>query len=144
MLSPTFCRTIDVPAETSASSFLLSVLLLIQDSRILRYRYTSHKQCVVCGSEMRELSIFKTISSHGTPLMVFGVGTRNLLNSKKFQISYEKVSQNKKKHWIFVYLLSMLYLYYILCLSLSNFISIFFVSIIAETIIKAEKTITIT
>ena len=68
------------------------------------YRYGGHDQCIkdivllillhlvvhckwiVSGSEVRIFHIknFLHVISHETPLMVFGVGTRNLFNSKMF------------------------------------------------------------
>ena len=60
---------------------------------------------------------------------MFDAGTRNLFNSKKFYISYEKFSKKKKKKLFF-------FLYFI-------FISLFFVSTIAKMIIEREKTMNI-
>ena len=119
IISPTFYRTIDTLVETSVPLVLLSVLLLMHHSRTLCcwfyilqcYRYTSHHQCVVSGSEMQKFFIFKTfhvIYQRMEPrswclvfyfilfilfiifLKLTKLGTRNLFNQKKSRLATKR------------------------------------------------------
>ena len=107
ILSPNFCRIIDALVKTSVLLVLLSVLVLMHHSRtfccwsnILQcYRYTSHEQCVVSGSEMGTFFIFKNfhvIYHHMEPSSWCLEQGLEIYLIKKIQISYEKIQQNYK------------------------------------------------